>query len=267
MAFPPATPGVQHVVINSIAANELSRRKGISAWIVPNVMDFHNPPAEPDEYASTIRDDLGIAPDEYFFLQPTRVVQRKGIENAIELIRRTNLKARLVISHASGDEGYQYERRVKEFARLLNVKVNFVSDIISDQRRTTADGRKIYSLHDAYQHADIVTYPSTTEGFGNAFLEAVYFKQPIVVNNYTIYQVDIKPRGFRVIEFNGFITDQTIEDTCRVLENDRLRHSMTERNYTLAKRYYSYSVLKRRLRTILAKIFGEDNHNMYPGIR
>ena len=36
-------------------------------------------------------------------------------------------------------------------------------------------------------HADLVTYPSTFEGFGNAFLEAIYYCRPIVVNTYSIY--------------------------------------------------------------------------------
>jgi mannosylglucosylglycerate synthase len=173
MAFPPVTPGIQHVVINSVSASEVSRRKGISAWVIPNVMDFHSPPAPPDEYSRDIREKLGIEPDEFFILQPTRIIQRKGIENAIELVRRLDLKARLVISHASGDEGIEYERRVREFARLLGVPVRFVARMISTERGFTDDGRKKYTLQDAYQHADLVTYPSTIEGFGNAFLEAL----------------------------------------------------------------------------------------------
>jgi mannosylglucosylglycerate synthase len=60
--------------------------------------------------------DLGLAPDQYLFLQPTRIIQRKGIEHAIELTRRLDLPAELVISHAAGDEGTEYERRVREFA-------------------------------------------------------------------------------------------------------------------------------------------------------
>jgi hypothetical protein len=44
MAFPPHIPTVQHVVITSPADNQLSLRTGISATIIPNVMDFENPP-------------------------------------------------------------------------------------------------------------------------------------------------------------------------------------------------------------------------------
>ncbi len=256
MAFPPHLPTVQHVVINSSAANQLSLRTGISAVLIPNVMDFDNPPPPPDEYTANLRADLGVAQDEYFFLQPTRVVRRKGIEHAIELVKRLRLKARLVISHASGDEGDEYERRVRAFARLLDVSVNFESDVIRERRGRTSDGRRIYSLWDVYPHADIVTYPSLLEGFGNAFLEAIYFRRPIVVNNYTIYAIDIKPKGFRAIEFDGYITERTVEQVCAVLEDVALANEMAEHNYALAKRYYSFTALEHNLRTLLYACFG-----------
>lgn len=71
-------------------------------------MDFENPPPPPDEYTRDVRQALGIEDDGLFILQPTRVVQRKGIEHAIELIRRLEMKAKLVISHDTGDEGLEY---------------------------------------------------------------------------------------------------------------------------------------------------------------
>jgi glycosyltransferase involved in cell wall biosynthesis len=258
MAFPPHLPSIRHVVINSSAANQLSLRTGISSSLVPNVMDFDHPPSPPDEYAHDVRPALGIAPDEFFFLQPTRVVQRKGIEHAIELVNRLGVKARLVISHASGDEGDAYEHRVRDFADLLDVPTNFESDIIKDQRGTTQDGRKIYTLGDVYPHADLVTYPSDIEGFGNAFLEAIYYRRPIVVNNYSIFDIDIKPKGFRVIEFDGFITDDTARQVRQVLQEPDLAREMTEHNYRLARRHYSYATLERRLQTLLTDCFGES---------
>ena len=122
MAFPPHLPSIQHVVINSSADNQLSLRTGISATIIPNVMDFDNPPSPVDTFASDVRQSLELDDDELFILQPTRVVKRKGIEHAIELVRRLGMKAKLIISHASDDEGHDYERRVREYSRLMKVK-------------------------------------------------------------------------------------------------------------------------------------------------
>jgi glycosyltransferase involved in cell wall biosynthesis len=258
MAFPPHLPSIRHVVINSSASNQLSLRTGISAMLVPNVMDFDHPPPPPDPYTSSIRADIGIAPEEYFFLQPTRVVQRKGIEHAIELIHRLNHKAKLVISHASGDEGHEYEQHLRYYAELMHVPTIFVSDIIRESRGVLEDGRKVYTLWDAYQTSDLVTYPSDLEGFGNAFLEAVYFHRPLVVNNYSIFAIDIKPKGFQVIEFDGLITNETVRQVENILENPQILQEMTDRNYLLARKHYSYSMLERRLKTLLMDCFGEN---------
>ncbi len=258
MCFPPRLPTIRHIVINSPAAAQLSYRRGISARLIPNVMDFDNPPLAPDEYASTVRADLAVGSDEYFFLQPTRIVRRKGIEHAIELVRRLPMPARLVISHASGDEGDAYERHLRSFSKLLDISTIFVSDIISDQRGRTADGRKIYSLWDVYPYADIVTYPSLLEGFGNAFLESVYFRRPIVVNDYTIYAIDIKPKGFRAVELDGFITDEAVAEVVRVLKTPKIAAEMTEHNYQLAKRFYSFAFLEHQLEGLLQSFTGED---------
>jgi len=251
MAFPPHLPNIEHVVINSSADNQLSLRTGISATIIPNVMDFENPPPRPDEYASDVRQALGIEDDELLILQPTRIVKRKGIEHAIELVSRLDLKAKLVISHASGDEGYDYENRIREYSELMAVKTVFVSDIINEHRGFTEKGEKIYTLYDIYPHADLVTYPSNFEGFGNAFLEAIYFRKPIVVNNYSIYSMDIKPKGFSVIEFDGFVSEEQIHLTQQVLKDPELRERMANVNYEIATRCYSYAVLRQKLKPLI----------------
>jgi glycosyltransferase involved in cell wall biosynthesis len=256
--YPPHLLSIQHVVINSSGQNQLALRTGIGATLIPNVMDFEHPPAPPDEYTKDIRNDLGIGADELLVLQPTRVVQRKGIEHAIELVARLGMKATLVISHASGDEGYEYQQRVREYAELLKVKALFVQEIISDERGRTPDGRKIYSLQDVYPYADLVTYPSLSEGFGNAFLEAIYFKRPILVNNYSIYFFDIKPKGFDVIEMDNFITEDTVRTTRKILESPQRVREMTEKNYALCLKHYSYRILEVKLRHILSSFWGQQ---------
>jgi len=115
--YPPHLNSIQHVVINSSGQNQLALRTGVGATLIPNVMDFERPPNPPDEYASDVRSALKIDDDSFLILQPTRVVQRKGIEHAIELVARLGVKATLVISHASGDEGYEYQDRVKQYAK------------------------------------------------------------------------------------------------------------------------------------------------------
>lgn len=255
-AFPPDLSCMRHVVLNSSQRHQISLRRGVAAAIIPNVMDFHNEPAPPDGYADDLREQLGIAPDEKMILQPTRIVQRKGIEHAIELLHRLEEPVALVISHASGDEGHEYYNRVKEYSKLMGVKTIYCSDNVAEVRGKLSDGRKIYTLADLYHQADLVTYPSVFEGFGNAFLEAIYYRKPIVVNDYSVYSVDIKPKGFQTIEISGYVTDAAVEHTRKVLHDPQLVREMVEHNHALAKKFFSYDILRQNLRTLMVDFFG-----------
>ena len=251
MSFPPDLPSLDHVTINSFALQQLALRKGIAGSLMPNIMDFENPPPPPDDYTTDVRQALGIADDELFVLQPTRVVARKGIEMAIELVRRLGKKAKLVISHASGDEGPDYEQRLKEYSKFLDVDVIPVDEIIDENRGLTEDGRKIYTLSDVYPYCDLVTYPSTFEGFGNAFLEAVYFRKPIVVNKYSIYTQDIKPKGFRAVELDGYVTHAAVQETEEILNDSKLCQEIVDHNYAIGRQYFSFAVLRKNLESYI----------------
>ncbi len=257
-AFPPSHPSIRHVVINSVQAHELALRHGLTARVIPNVMEFERPPGPPLVDVERVRADLGIEPGELLLLQPTRVVARKGIEHAIEFARRLDRPARLVISHGSGDEGPEYAQRVLEYAGLLGVDVRFGADIIGEHRGVTEDGRPVYTLADVYPAADFVTYPSAFEGFGNAFLEAIYYGRPILVNNYSTYEVDIRPRGFRVVWFDGFISQATLDQARRLLDDPAESEAWARRNYALAARHFSFTVLRRQLEDLLLDCFGAE---------
>lgn len=255
-AFPPILPSLHHVVINSVSGHQLALRTGESSTVVPNVMDFDSPPAPPNGKGPELRSALGIAPAEHFLLQPTRVVPRKRIERAIELARRLELPCALVISHAAGDEGDDYAIYLREYADLLEVRLVFAFALVDSDRSRTPNGRKIFSLADAYQQADLVTYPSAIEGFGNAFLEAIYYRRPIVMSDYKIFRTDIEPNGFDVIRFDTFVDDATVAQARVLLRNPAAADKMVAHNYELGRRYYSFRVLERHLAALLNKCLG-----------
>jgi hypothetical protein len=86
----------------------------------------------------------------------------------------------------------------------------------------------------------------------------VYYRRPILVNNYSIYEADIKPKGFRAIWFDGFISTSTLEATCNILQNPEQAQKWADENYQLAKRYFSFTVLERRLRSVLEDCLGQQ---------
>lgn len=254
IAYPPRLSQMQHVAINTQAAEEFGRRTGLSCRLIPNVMDFDNPPPPDDGYAADLRQSIGMREGDLLFLQPTRVVQRKGIEHAIELINQLDdPRCKLVISHASGDEGDTYARRVRRYAQIMDVEVIFADEWIFPRRGVGPDGRKRFSVEDAYRQADFVTYPSAYEGFGNAFLETIYFRKPILCNRYAIYRTDIEPCGFDVILMDGFLTEETVEQVRQCLHDGAYRARMVDHNYEVGRRFFSYQRVEDELLAMLAK--------------
>lgn len=257
MAFPARLPRLEHVVINRTAQEELSWRKGVCSTLVPNVLDFENPPEPVDGYASDVREQLGLSGDDVIILQPTRVIPRKGIERAVELVARLgDPRYKLVITHQAEDEGHSYCNVLRELARQYEVDLRIVSTRIGEYRYVEDRGQKVYTLWDLYPHADLVAYPSLYEGFGNAFLEATYYRVPVLVNRYSTFIRDIEPKGFRTPVMNDVVTAEVVEEVRRVLTDERYRREMVEHNYVLARRFYSYSVLRNSLRSLLDKVTG-----------
>jgi glycosyltransferase involved in cell wall biosynthesis len=162
-----------------------------------------------------------------------------------------------VISHDAGDEGHDYKYRLMELAEQEGVDLRFFAARIGEVRQVDHEGNKIYTLWDIYRHADLMTYPSTYEGFGNALLEAIYFRVPVIINRYSIYVQDIEPKGFKLLEMDGFITPQLVARVRRVIEDVDYRRSIVDHNYAVARQYYSYTVLRRLLRQHIAQLTGD----------
>lgn len=249
--FPATLPSIRHVTINTIAQQRLRERRSIDSVVVPNVHDFASPAPGIDGYNQDLREAIGLGRQELFVFQPTRVIRRKGIELALMLLSRMELEApKLVIAHSISDEGQDYWQYLVREAQAMGVKIKLINDFVNAQRAQT-DGHKIYSLWDVYPQVDLVTYPSTYEGFGNALLEAIYFKRLTVVNRYPVYNTDIRPLGFQFVEVDGLMADGCLAETKRLLNRPDEVKEITKKNYEIAKAHFSFEVLEEKLSQVL----------------
>ena len=234
-AFPPTANSLHHFVINSAAREELARRRGIAATLLPNVMDFEGGFAEGD--ASRFRGHVGLSDGDVVLLQPTRVIPRKQIEIAVELADALDDPSiKLVVTHAEGDEGDRYGGYLQRRAQRLGVELI----------RTEVGGPEQPSLADAYAAADLVTFPSAIEGFGNALLEAFFYRRPVLVNRYPVYVRDIAPTGVRCLELDGLLTPAAVNQTAAWLGDPSAWQEAVEVNYEVGRRHFSYRVLRER---------------------
>lgn len=239
-AFPPLAANLRHMVINSITQTELEARTGEVATVLPNVMDFEHEP-QPGN-GSRFRQYVGVAETDTVFLQATRIIPRKTIEFTLELAAALDDPTiKVVISHPERDEGDEYATNLARRAAELNVDLRFTS--------TGAPGAP--SLADAYAAADLVTYPSRIEGFGNALLEAVFYRRPMLVNRYPVYVSDIAPTGLKFVEIDGAITTDTIAEVGRWLGDTSVWEAVVDANYAICRKHFSYAVVRDRFVPLL----------------
>lgn len=249
--FPPNLANVQQVVINSQALRELEKR-GIKSTVLPNIFDFNSPPPAPDNFNAYLRSSIGLAETDLLFLQPTRVIPRKGIELAFELVHRLgDLPIKLLITHSAEYNTMDYLEKISSLAEKLQVDLLYLPALFQPQRQYHLGKHKIFSLWDAYIYADFVTYPSLYEGFGNALLETIYFRKPLLVNRYSVYQDDIEPTGLKAVTIEGMITEQSVKEVRSLLNNPAQVKRMTETNFQVASKHFSYETARDRLERVI----------------
>ena len=256
-AFPPDLPNVAHVSINSPAADELVRRRGLSSTVIPNVFDFDQPhPPDGAARAVQLRVELGLAPDSLLVVQPTRVVPRKGIELAIDLVARLERPdAALLITSPAGDEGFEYLVGLERLAEDMGVDLRYAPERFAPNHSDALDPyvpKPTHTLVDAYIAADLITYPSYYEGFGNALVEAVFFGKPLVVNRYSVYEADIRPLGFRFVELAGAVTDENVAEVRALLGDLERQRADAEHNFVIGREQLSYDRLAHSLAGLLS---------------
>ncbi|MGI9609791.1 MAG: glycosyltransferase [Acidimicrobiia bacterium] len=256
--FPPDLPNLRHVVINSYCRESLGRARNMAATVVPNVMDFENGFGSRDDFNSELPATLGLGPDDIPLFQVTRIVRRKGIETAIELVERLDdPRIKLVVTGTATDDwkqGYLEELKTRAAQLERPGQVQFAGDRFANIRVNANGTPPVFSLSDGYAYATACTYFSRYEGFGNAFVEALAARVPIFVNNYKpVYWPDIGSKGFKTVQLeDNLLTHEAVEEIRAVLTDAEYRREIVDFNYELGRRHFSYEVLEGLLEPLLS---------------
>lgn len=282
---PPNIKNVKNLVINSIAQKALFDKKHIKADIVPNVFDFEMNKWSVDDYNKTFLKDFNIAENDIIFLQATRVMDRKGIELAIDVVdslnenkskligkklyngKYINENSKIILLCAGIVESFgissDYVNKLIKKAETKKIDIRFIGDRVAHSRNMV-NGKKIYSLWDSYVYSDFVTYPSIWEGFGNQFIEAVFAKLPIIAFEYPVYISDLKNKGFKIVSLGDKFSRDTDNLVCvkedilskvskeviSILLNSDLETNIVEDNYNIARKNYSYNSLEKLIESL-----------------
>ena len=169
---------VTYVATSDVRAKEIAAnlKPPVTAQIIPNMVDPVRLFAVTPEIRSCIL-SLEIPWRDFVFLLPARIMVRKNIDFAIEIVKKIRESKRnplLLITGAKvadspASEHYGTFLR-QSLPKELTGHVHFLSDYFLVQDDT---------LRDLYLLADCLLFPSRQEGFGLPVLEAAMHKMPV----------------------------------------------------------------------------------------
>jgi len=248
------------------------RRRGVPVVMLPNVMNFKHPPRDyADAEKRYFRRFFRIRDNDILILGPFRPVPRKDLWREVELGERIHEEdgrdVKILVTHRPGDEkrSREYlEHTIDHAKRIEGVKVipahghirvgndSGMGDVyppLDDRPK-----RMQFSLGLAYQAADVIGYPSSHEGFGNAIPEAVYYGAPvIVVNKYRTYLSEMKGLGLELIELEAERTKraqsnrEAAKKVVELLKDPKRREEIRRRNREIVREHLSFEVAGQRL--------------------
>jgi glycosyltransferase involved in cell wall biosynthesis len=274
-SFLPKRSYINHLCINSIGKNALNKRRNIKAALLYDTFDFDQPNLSKKDCTTDFLSDKGISPNDLVLLQATRVVRRKNIELSIDLAsqlsKSSNIK-KLADKTLYNSRNFSPEK--DQIKLVLSGYVEkrhrgYLEELMSyaEQKKVSLiylgkDLHRKYELFDIYPYADIITYPSEYEGFGNQLLEAFFARKPVALFEYPVFQTDIKPLNFQYISLGdekqydnetglakvpSEIMQKATDQTIQILSNPILYKNWTEKNYETARKNFSLQNVKRVL--------------------
>jgi mannosylglucosylglycerate synthase len=277
--LPPHAENFSYCCINKIGQAELINRKGIDSRLLNDTLDFDQRSWRKKASVGKYLRSHGISENTLVILQATRIVRRKNIEISIDIageIERRLTDTDTPITLYDGrkidpvtfnvvlllpgyaekrDSSYLYQ--LKKYAREKGV--NFI--------HTGDDLHSKYELFDMYPYADLVTYPSEYEGFGNQLLEAFFAEIPVFIYEYPVFKTDIQLHGFKYFslgdshDFNSEtglaqvqpdILDEAVRSSMTVLRSEAAYTNHVEHNRNIAAKQFSFTQTQTVLKELLS---------------
>ena len=208
-------------------------------------------------------------------LQHTRIIQRKRIDTAIDfafklasVFAKNHIKKAIVllVSGYSGDEDNVHltflKQHFHEALKKCDLPYNpviliFAEKHILSEREIIVD-KKFYRFQDipglVSAHGGIGTYFSEVEGFGNNLLEMVSMGLPVVINEYPIYQSDIRQLGFKFPSIvNNHLTNAFLSEVFHLVTHPQKKRELIIHNLRVLEEKLNHCLMAHKLKSVLLK--------------
>jgi len=219
----------------------------------------------------------------WYLLQPTRVIPRKCIHHNLRLIEQLlslqeirrefeENRHRTLILHITGPVPVEHERYLRRILKAYQSVVRslpleianrvFIAFSVGNDSHPTLEEHGLHNLHirDIYQLADVVVFPSETEGRGLPLIEAGATGVPILSRRYRPHRVFDEVVGthlpeegrIQYIPFPGHrMTEEIVQKAAEILMQPETVDAMIGHNRKAVLERYSMRALKKTLRHVL----------------
>ena len=217
---PPTDDAWMHVTINDMSRDEL-RARGIQATTMRNRFAM-----QPRGDRTTGRLAAGVDGDQLLVLQPTRAIARKNVPAALALAERVGAAFWLP---GPAEEGY---------GRTLDALIT------AHPHTRIVRGDQGVTIDDAYAACDLVAFPSTWEGFGNATVESAVHRKPLAIADYRV------ARELRAFGFRWFDHEDVAAIAAFLAEPDE---ELLDHNAAIARRHFDLAELPADVATLIQR--------------
>lgn len=166
---PPVDRRWAQVTINDLSRRQLATR-GIAAATVYNAFSL-DPTSAPGMEPAPVRDALGVGAEHLLVLQPTRALPRKNVGGGLRLAAELGGTYWLL---GAAEDGYGPE--------LGDLLARAACPVVLGPPPASPG----FTVVDAYRACDLVTLPSTWEGFGNPSVESAVHRRPLAIGPYPV---------------------------------------------------------------------------------
>ncbi len=231
---PPDDPAWRHVTINRLSQRQLAER-GIEAVTVYNAFDTQPVPGRRAE----TRAALGLADGDRLVLQPTRALDRKNVGGGLAVAEAAGATYWLL---GPAEDGYGPELDRLLAGARCPVRHGPLTEKELPGAGLPGAGVPAATVTDAYAACDVVTLPSSWEGFGNPTVESAVHRRPLAVGWYPVAR---ELAGFGFTWFDAADPD-TVARWLDGPDEELLDH-----NLAVARRHFSLADLPGRLAAVL----------------
>ncbi|MDH3973036.1 MAG: glycosyltransferase [Deltaproteobacteria bacterium] len=262
---PQPLPYIQHVVIQGLARDRLSRwAPGLHVEVLTNCFSFER--AGINDNNRYFRRDFSIPEKAVLIARCTRIIPQKRIDRDIHLLSQLTAMAKiggvnrefcLFIAGDINEDRAEFEKLCRLASQLgVASQVIFGKELGPfEERFPSRRSRGRYSVKDLLAHCQINSFLTSYdyEGFGNPIGESIASGIPYMSTSYELYGSIYGHIGFKAPllpickKRDDFADEDFVGKLFSFLMDDKSLRETVDYNYSLGEQYFSLDQLEQRI--------------------